>query len=287
MSFEKSSAFGRLGKYQPIDFTSCQVLPISLGGAMSKMCVLYNNQPHILKFDKEGSQAIVSEYLACNIAKELELACQEVVMGFYQGEICCAIKMMTGPSLEIHTFKEIQEQSNLRTPNKKKYALNSILEFIKTEQNKRDFQWMCFFDALIGNFDRHWGNWGFHKGEMIPMFDNGSSLYPRFETFEIEQILDYKSDMMLQRVYEFPTSQIRTSNGKKYSYINLVEDLVEIFGKEELIKFYEKLDSIDFSKLLQSDDLRYFFNGDKIRFLENIIRLRKEVIFERLVKEEL
>ena len=47
-----------------------------------------------------------------------------------------------------------------------------------------------FVDALIGNTDRHFGNWGFIKKDDIisfaPVYDCGSSLHPLLS--ENEQI---------------------------------------------------------------------------------------------------
>mgnify|MGYP000725991490 CR=1 FL=1 len=47
---------------------------------------------------------------------------------------------------------------------------------------------MYLIDAWIGNFDRHGSNWGFLKKNnryrMAPVYDNGSSLFPRLNTDE-------------------------------------------------------------------------------------------------------
>lgn len=67
---------------------------------------------------------------------------------------------------------------------------------------------MFIVDALIGNFDRHGGNWGFIKRNnqyrIAPVYDNGSSLYPRLNTDEkIAEVLDSEEEID-RRIYTFP-----------------------------------------------------------------------------------
>ena len=55
---------------------------------------------------------------------------------------------------------------------------------------------MFIIDALIGNTDRHNGNWGFlyHKLDktmmFAPIYDNGSCLNPLLEDEEISKLND-------------------------------------------------------------------------------------------------
>ena len=70
--------------------------------------------------------------------------------------------------------------------------------------------WNVFVvDALIGNFDRHNGNWGFLfddvTGEtvMAPIYDCGSSLLPQADDKAMEQILT-NEDALNARVFQFP-----------------------------------------------------------------------------------
>ena len=55
-------------------------------------------------------------------------------------------------------------------------------------------------DALIGNWDRHNGNWGFlynaHTDEMelAPVYDCGSSLYPQADEKIMEMVLSDENE---------------------------------------------------------------------------------------------
>lgn len=87
---------------------------------------------------------------------------------------------------------------------------------------------MFIVDALIGNFDRHGGNWGFIKKDnqyrVAPVYDNGSSLYPKLNTDEkLEAVLSSEEEID-QRIYKFPTSHIKVKN-RKSSYFEVISSL--------------------------------------------------------------
>lgn len=87
---------------------------------------------------------------------------------------------------------------------------------------------MFIVDALIGNFDRHGGNWGFIKKDnqyrIAPVYDNGSSLYPKLNTDEkLEAVLSSEEEID-QRIYKFPTSHIKVKN-RKSSYFEVISSL--------------------------------------------------------------
>ena len=66
--------------------------------------------------------------------------------------------------------------------------LRENMKSTNVEETIDRFWDMFIVDALIGNFDRHGGNWGFIKKDnqyrIAPVYDNGSSLYPKLNTDE-------------------------------------------------------------------------------------------------------
>ena len=78
---------------------------------------------------------------------------------------------------------------------------------------------MFVVDALLGNFDRHNGNWGFLYDEktgetsIAPVFDCGSCLLPQADERVMEKVLSNKEELH-SRVYQFPTSAIKLNNRK-------------------------------------------------------------------------
>lgn len=113
--------------------------------------------------------------------------------------------------------------------------LSSILQAIDEQtllppDQLRDFFWDMFIaDALLGNFDRHNGNWGILVNEqskmveIAPVYDCGSCLYPQLAANDMEVVLN-SEDEINKRVYTFPASSIE-ENGKKISYFDFISSL--------------------------------------------------------------
>ena len=85
--------------------------------------------------------------------------------------------------------------------------LKSVLEAIETQQLydpitlKKHFWKMFVVDALLGNFDRHNGNWGVivneqtMKSRIAPVYDNGSCLYPQLTDEQMEAIIKDRKEI--------------------------------------------------------------------------------------------
>lgn len=88
---------------------------------------------------------------------------------------------------------------------------------------------MFIVDALIGNWDRHNGNWGFlydeqsDKMELAPVYDCGSSLYPQADEKIMKTVLSDESERNY-RIFELPTSAIMLGN-KKLKYFDFLSSL--------------------------------------------------------------
>lgn len=88
---------------------------------------------------------------------------------------------------------------------------------------------MFITDALLGNFDRHNGNWGIlvdestRTVEIAPVYDCGSCLYPQLAVGDMEAVLNSEEEID-RRIYTFPTSSIE-ENGKKISYFEFISSL--------------------------------------------------------------
>ena len=87
--------------------------------------------------------------------------------------------------------------------------------------------WNVFVvDALLGNSDRHNGNWGFlyddstKEASPAPIYDCRSCLLPQADEGIMEQVL-VNEDRMNARIYQFPTSAIKL-NGRKINYYDFL-----------------------------------------------------------------
>lgn len=90
---------------------------------------------------------------------------------------------------------------------------------------------MFIADSLIGNFDRHNGNWGFlinenqKKIDIAPIYDCASCLYPQLTDENISKIINDEEEMNA-RVFVFPTSALKLNDKKinYFEYINSVKN---------------------------------------------------------------
>ena len=97
---------------------------------------------------------------------------------------------------------------------------------INTEEKKHKFWDMFVIDSLIGNTDRHNGNWGFllnkntGKVEFSPIYDCGSALNPMLEDDEIERINETELKNLAINCYS-----CLKENGKKINYMTYIKQI--------------------------------------------------------------
>ncbi|WP_313563649.1 HipA domain-containing protein, partial [Ruminiclostridium cellobioparum] len=189
-----------------IDFTPCVVNKFkAYGGANgNKINVRYDDKSYMLKFPPRPSRnremsytnGCISEYLACHIFEALGFRTQETLLGTYTDSrgkektvVACGDFTEDGKKLiEFAHLKNTCIDSEQSGYGKE---LTSILQAIEEQtllppDQLRDFFWDMFIaDALLGNFDRHNGNWGIlvderlQTAEIAPVYDCGSCLYPQ------------------------------------------------------------------------------------------------------------
>lgn len=125
-----------------------------------------------------------SEYISMLIARQINVPCVDIILK----DNAILSKVMSNDSLE--SFIEYSEEfshsfhmSNLSTFN--------ISTLLNKEYNifYKEVITMLLFDALIGNSDRHPGNFMHTSKQFYPLFDNGSSLCAYVKESDIRDIL--------------------------------------------------------------------------------------------------
>ena len=174
-----------------------------------------------------------------------ELACADFTEGgkklieFVQLKNTCINSEQNGYGTELSSIMEaIEEQSLLPTD-----------EF-------RDFFWEMFIaDALLGNFDRHNGNWGIlvdepnQTAEIAPVYDCGSCLYPQLAMEDMKSVLDNKEEIN-KRIFVFPSSVIE-ENGKKISYFEFISSLKNEECNAALKRIYGRIDMEQLNNIIE------------------------------------
>ncbi len=233
-----------------IDFTSCEVNKFrAYGGANgNKINILYEGNSYMLKFPPVPSRnktmsytnGCISEYLACHIFASLGFKTQETLLGTYtdsrgKEKVVVACGDFTEGGKKLIEFAHLKNTCISSEQNGYGTELSSILQAIDEQTllppgQLREFFWDMFIaDALLGNFDRHNGNWGIlvdeqsKTAEIAPVYDCGSCLYPQLAVKDMEAILD-SEDEIDRRVYVFPASSVE-EDGKKISYFEFISSM--------------------------------------------------------------
>lgn len=267
---------------QKIDFTNCpRVFDRAFNGANGKkIAVAYNGRPYMLKFPPSGNgkptelsytNSCISEHIASSIFNMLGIKAQETMLGTFtvngKDKIVCACLDFTEDGKQFYDFCSIKNTVLDSDSNGSGTELDDILETIEKQQYvdpivlKEHFWNMFVADALLGNFDRHNGNWGFLYDphgkirEIAPVYDCGSCLLPQADDKIMQDVLNHEDALNL-RIYRFPTSAIKL-HGNKINYYDCRASRYLRKNKEPLLHcsvFIElKAKNMDALKELQSE----------------------------------
>lgn len=285
-----------------IDFTNCEIDRLrTYGGANGgKICIFYNSERYMLKFppvakknnEMSYSNGCISEHLASSIYRTLGIPTQETFLGTYKTgnskeKIVVACKDFCIDGKELASFAQIKNTCVDSEHNGFGVELELVLDAIESQKLleptivKERFWEMFAADALLGNFDRHNGNWGFlidknlGSVELSPVFDNGSCLYPQLTEEQMKTVLADRAEIE-KRIYVFPTSALKI-NDKKINYF----DFLTHTDNAECISAFEKVyENIDFSKILPI--INELPVGDIAKeFYHTMIHERKNLIMDR------
>lgn len=248
------------------DFSNYPLSNIRYGGSERKLGILINGEPYMLKFHKITKfgkrNNHLSEYLGSHIFELLGFNVHQTYLGSYKNEAVVACKDFVCDGYEFVPFNDVGESTIETDKEKYQYSYNDIILLL--EKNKKItnieetvsiFFDMFIVDALIGNFDRHGANWGFlkknNKYSLAPIFDNGSSLFPQLVNEDEMKIILSNEDELNERVYKFPTSQIKL-NDKKSSYFEVISSLKFNEINKSLLNIYPKIDLEKINSLIDS-----------------------------------
>lgn len=284
-----------------IDFTNCEVNKFKYYGGKNggKICIRYNDEDYMLKFPgiNEGisehgySNNCISEYLTCNIIKTLGLKVQETLLGTYNSneteKVVVACKDFTSEGTVLKQFAELKNSQIETSKNGYGTEFSEVLETIEEQQiydvkELKEFFWDMFIaDCLVGNFDRHNGNWGFlinetkRKIEIAPIYDCASCLYPQLTDERIAEIINDKEEMEA-RVFVFPTSALKIDD-KKINYFEYISSLENEECNDALFRIFPKIELEKINKII---DETPFISNVRKEFYKKIIQMRYEKILK-------
>ena len=278
------------------DFSNCEVdyLRAYDGANGQKTCVISDGNRYMLKFpslakdnkDMHYSNGIVCEHIASMVYKSFGIDTQDTQLGMYKGKEVVACLDFCKEGERILSFGMIKNQYIDSERNGFGTELQSVLDTLEQQMFYDSFQlkerfWQMFAaDAVLGNFDRHNGNWGIIVNEIsrerriAPVYDNGSCLYPQLTDEQMKNILKTPEEIY-NRIYVFPNSALK-ENGKRinyYGFLNNVHDMDAIRGMEYVHNHYsdEKICNIIGNAEISDVKKDFFYT---------MISLRKEKILD-------
>lgn len=283
-----------------IDFTNLPVRNKTYAGANgSKISVLYNGELYMLKFpavpaiNKNMSYAngCVSEYLGCHIFEIVGIPVQETMLGTYnkngKEKIVVACKDFTAGGLALQDFASLKNTIIDSMHNGYGTELSDIVRTLEEQtaidpQVLSDWFWDMFIvDALIGNWDRHNGNWGFlynsitDEISLAPVYDCGSCLFPQADEEIMKKTLEDPAELEV-RIFERPLSGIKI-NGQKIQYFKFISSLENSDCNKALKRIVPK---IDIKKIYAVIDDTPFISELQKEFYKTMLRERKERILD-------
>ena len=293
-----------------IDFTNLPVRNKTYAGANgSKISVVYDGELYMLKFpavpiiNKEMSYAngCISEYLGCQIFESIGIPVQKTLLGTYtkngKQKIVVACKDFTVGGLVLQDFASLKNTIIDSAHNGYGTELSDIVKTLEEQtamdpQKLTEWFWDMFVvDALIGNWDRHNGNWGFlynmetDEISLAPVYDCGSCLYPQADEEIMQKTLDDPAELEV-RIFERPLSGIKLG-GQKIQYFKFISSLENNDCNKALKRILPKINMVRIEEIV---DQTPFISDLQKRFYKTMLRERKERIldfsYQKLRKRE-
>ncbi len=290
-----------------VDFTNCpKVLGRAYNGANGKkIAVEHDDEVYMLKFPPSAAKkatelsytnGCISEHIASSIFNLVGINAQQTLLGTYWvngvEKIICACKDFTSDGKRFFDFCSIKNTILDSDSNGSGTELEDIIDTIKRQQYidpkvLLEHFWNVFVvDALLGNFDRHNGNWGFlyyektQIAEVAPVYDCGSCLLPQADEKTMREVLS-NEDALNARVYQFPTSAIKKDNKKinYYDFLMSMENaecnqaVLRIVPRIDLGKIYDLIDQTSCITDLQKDFYKKYITARYEKILFSVAKI--------------
>ena len=283
-----------------VDFTSLPVRNKTYAGANgSKISVLYNNELYMLKFpaipainkDMSYANGCISEYLGCHIFESVGIPVQKTLLGTYtingKEKIVVACKDFTTNGLVLQDFASLKNTIIDSAHNGYGTELSDIEKTLEEQtaiEPQKLIEWfwdMFIVDALIGNWDRHNGNWGFlyntetDEISLAPIYDCGSCLFPQADEEIMKKTLEDPAEREI-RVFERPLSGIKI-NGQKIQYFKFISSLENSSCNKALERILPKINMDKINRIIDEPPI---ISDLQKEFYKTMLRERKERILD-------
>ncbi len=287
-----------------IDFSAGKRAHTYYGGSDRKFGVIVDGITYMIKFSEEHAKKddastssvnnVIAEYISSHISQSVGLPTHETVLGTYNDELVVGCKdFRINGKKQFVEFSEYVHAKYDSKDIKRVINLEQIYETIKDPNNDLSVQlqqdsiqryWDTFVvDALVGNFDRHIGNWGYliedNQPSLAPVYDFGSTLLSQASDIGFASFLndEYK---MTERCYVFPSPALFITSEKagKPGYYDILSSNFDHNCTEALLRMYHK---INLDKINHIVDSTPYISDIRKSFYKEYIKTRYEMIINR------
>jgi len=278
-------------------------------GSESKITVIYDGDIYMVKFPdpvmNRKSKDVVgykynqySEHMGSSIFRACGFETQETKLGYYTDvhgneSIVVGCKDFTQDGGTLYEFAKIANSvtssldKHLSSIENVTLIINESRLLIDKENITRCFWDMFVIDALIGNDDRHFNNWGILEkkdGSIVfsPIYDCGASLATLIDDSEMKKRLSISSEF---KSVELNLRASYSIDGKRVRYCDIFEN-----PPDELTEAIKRMvPKINMDKILDIVDSVQALSDVRKEYLKKALTLRYEQIhlpaLERVLKE--
>ena len=286
-----------------INFNNAKEIPPEYNGSEKKKTMIFDEKKYLVKFPDSNRSPklnvsyinnVYSEYIGSKIFEVLGIKVQKVKLGYYiqnnRKFYVCACEDFTTPNTKLIEFEKLENASLDSEGEKKDLSdIKHIIELNTYNIDKEFFEkffWDMFIvDCLIGNTDRHNGNFGFIKNiqteelTLAPVYDCGSCLFSTFTDEKMEEVLS--SNGLLRDCIKNTSSAIKY-NGSKIKYYDFITNLENKECTEALMRIYPRINVEKIYNII--DEIPCITNIRK-EFYKTIIKYKYENILQVAYKK--
>jgi hypothetical protein len=269
------------------------------GSEKKKTVILDDGKKYLLKFPdpiREQKRKLsyinnaFSEYISCKIFQSLGIPTQNVILGTYTEEngnekIVCACEDIRKDGEIMHEIDKLELES-VDSESKRELTFSSIEQTLKeikavpVEELRKFYYNMFVVDSLIGNTDRHNGNWALLSNNdgvrIAPVYDCGSSLCPLVDETEITDRFTYLNAMSI-------TSML---HDEEHSRINYTEFYQKELSEPLKKALFEILPKVNFDKINKIIEDTPYISDKRKNFYKQILSIRYEkILLPALIRE--
>lgn len=270
-------------------------------GSEKKKTLFYDNKKYLVKFPdpvREKNKNIsyinnaFSEYVGSNIFELIGFNAQKTLLATYsyneKEKIVCACEDFTSSNNTLYEFESLA--LSLNTDKKIETELTDIIETIDSlekseklkisvKENIKDKFWDMFIvDALIGNTDRHNGNWGLllnndtMEASFAPIYDCGSCLNPLLDEKDIVALSNTDIKNLAYNAY----SCIK-ENGKRINYMTFIKNMCNRDCNNAIKRVFNNISLLSINNFIDGISC---MESVRKEFYKNIIKYRYDIISE-------